>query len=761
MRARLPSIESASSSQPSADTATNVALPDNPNTGISIRVPQRGFHPRRAVGVWAERFVLLVLIAGFSVKAFLPAWRHLNSDFPNYYLIARLYHVGYPLERVYDWTWLQRQKDHEGIERNHVSFIPSTLASALTVLPWSSLPPLQAKHRWLLANLVFLSLTYFLLVCMTRLGWTRIAVLMFLAFVPLRENFLLGQMHVLVLLLVTLGAWLFLRESLVLSGISLAVAAALKIYPALFLIFFLWKRKWRAVIGLIAGLLSVASVSLSLFGRDACLLYVRQVLPAGLRGETIDPYNTAWNSWTALLRRLLIAEPELNPFPVVHLPWLYALLHPLLHSFILVVFLWAIGWRAGRGHTKEDRKLEWAAFLFLLLFLSSQPGSYHFVALIPAAVLIVDVLVSRGRTVQAGIAVVAYALVCAPVIHLPGVSPIGWGNLLYFSRLAYMAASGMLFLWTLLPRDSEAFKERFNFRSFAVASVVVIALTATGFVLTSRHLHGQFENYQHRVTIANDLFASDPVVNSDGVLFVGMTSEGYTVRRLQSGTVVDVPKTAGDLFHPTAAAEAVWAEHTSQQGSQVVQLQMANPSQALGNEIEAANAQEPAASRDGHFLSFLREIRGRNSLWIKATGKTTNGSVAREEREIAGEEYDVREVSWLDGQRLIFSSRSKGKFFLYAATLQGKVEKLSKPSCSARYPAVAPNGRWLAFSCDEGGSWQLHAMDLEGTQELQVTRADCNSIAPAWFADSKRIVYATDCGRGLGLTALAEVTVLH
>ena len=207
MSERVPWTKSAFSLRPPTDTVKGVAPPSGGRGLISRGAPPRRLQWNSALRRWAERLILLILIATFSVKAFLPAWQHLNSDFPNYYLIARLYRAGYPLERVYDWTWLQRQKDHEGIERNHVSFIPSTLPSALAVLPVSSLPPLQAKRWWLVANLAFLLLSLLLLSRMTRMGWIRVALLAFLAFVPLRENFLLGQMHILVLLLITIAAW--------------------------------------------------------------------------------------------------------------------------------------------------------------------------------------------------------------------------------------------------------------------------------------------------------------------------------------------------------------------------------------------------------------------------------------------------------------------------------------------------------------------------------------------------------------------------
>lgn len=727
----------------------------------SVQIHRR----RRRLWAWVERLLLLVLIAGFAVKGFVPAWRHLNSDFPNYYLVARLYRAGYPLERVYDWTWLQRQKDHQGIDQGLVSFIPSTLPSALAVAPWSSLPPLEAKHRWLVVNLALLLLVAFLLVHLTNLGWERIALLIFLAFIPLRNNFLFGQMHVVVLFLLTFAAWLFFRHSQLLSGISLAIAASLKIYPALFVIYFAWKRQWRAVIGLTVGLIGVAATSLYLFGTDACLLYVRQVLPAGLRGETLDPYNPAWNSWTALVRRLFIAEPELNPAPVAHLPWLYALLQPSIQAFIFVLFMWAM------GHKKRDAegtKIEWATFLFLLLFLSSQPGSYHFVALILTVALVVDCLLARQRMIQAGIAIAIYTLIGAPLIRFP-CAATGWQNLLFFSRLAWMTVFGGLLLWTLIPRSRQLLRERFNFKSALVAACALILISIAGFIATRQHLRGQFENYDSRITITlGGLLASDPAITSDGILFTTMTAAGYTARRSKDGVSVDFSGIGGDSFHATASegANLILAELSTPNGSRIVRfaLDAGGQENRVKTEATAAeDAQEPVLSRDGQFLAFLRSVKGRNSLWIQAIALVGAEGELREAapREIAGEEYDVREAAFLPDHRVIFSSKRNRRFALYVATQSDKIEieELKKPSCSARYPAISPDGRWMAFSCEQGGTAQIHITDLEGKQDLQLTFADCNSISPVWTADSERLVYATDCGRGLGLTALAQVTV--
>ena len=571
------------------------------------RVPRR----QSKLQAWAQHLLLVILVAGFGVKGFAPAWRHLNSDFPNYYLVARLYRAGYPLERVYDWTWLQRQKDNQGIDQGLVSFIPSTLPSALAVAPLSSLPPLEAKHWWLVLNLALLPLIAILLIRMTNLGWEQVALLMFLAFIPLRNNFLFGQMHLVVLFLLTLAAWLFLGSRHFLSGISLAIAAALKIFPALFLVYFVWKRQWRAAIGLALGLAGVAVISIYLFGTDACLLYVRQVLPAGLRGETLDPYNPAWNSWTALLRRLFIAEPELNPAPVAHLPWLYALLQPLIHAFIFVAFMWAIG---SGNRSQERTKLEWSSFVFLLLFLSSQPGSYHFVALILTAVLVVDHLLAHEHTVQAVAVVAIYALIGAPMIRFPWVAPTGWENLFFFPRLAWMTVFAALLLWILIPQSHGWQWTRRTSRSALVAAATVIMLTAAGFVSTQRHLRGQFENYSYRIsTTPGGLLASDPALSSTGILFTTMIPTGYTIRWQQSGASMNLSEISGDWFHPTVSNDtnSVWAEQSTSNSSRVVRFTANSSGQASIVAVEAEHAQEPVISQDGRFFAFLRPVKGR------------------------------------------------------------------------------------------------------------------------------------------------------
>ncbi len=76
----------------------------------------------------------------------MPGWRRLNTDFPNYYLGAKLLREGNPLARLYDWVWFQRQKDHAGFDQSLVGYGVLTPLSGLPLAPLVSLPILVAKR---------------------------------------------------------------------------------------------------------------------------------------------------------------------------------------------------------------------------------------------------------------------------------------------------------------------------------------------------------------------------------------------------------------------------------------------------------------------------------------------------------------------------------------------------------------------------------------------------------------------------------------
>ena len=711
----------------------------------------------------AERILLLLFLFAFVARAFIPAWRQLNTDFPNQYLAARLHRQGYPADQFYDWIWFERQKDHAEIDRPLVSFIPLTFPSTLLILPWSSLPPLEAKHAWLVVSLFCLGLTAVLMKASTNLPWRRIGLLMFLVFAPLRANILLGQMHIFVLFLLALAAWLYFEDWFFISGIVVAAAAAVKLYPALFLLFFLVKRQWRAVAGVIVGLGAAAAVSVYSFGLDACRVFAREILPRAVIGETVDPYDLEWNSFTALLRRLFIAEPELNPSPVAHLPSLYAFLHPLIHVSLLVAFLWAVYFAT---EDRAGRKLQWGCYLFLLLWVSSQPAMYHFVALILTGTLVTEYLLERQQTAKAGIFLCLYLLPLGPYSRFYQHSATGWRILLYFPRLYFLSLLGALLFSILVSHSSESLRSRLRSPSTIVATLAFVILTTSSFLSNLDHFRGQFDNYPNRVAVLPSVgMQAEPALDARDLFFSALTaspgsfSYGYQLARLKDGSTSFLSG-SGDWLHPSAGSENIWVEEATST-SRILRLSAAGFGQApFALPVEAEGAEQPVVSPDEELLAFTREVRGVNSLWIRPLVNRLSAGGSSNERELAGPEYDVRDVAIFPDRRLVFSSKRSGQFRFYTVDpATGGIREMNVPNCSARYPAISRDGDWMAFSCQQAGSWQIHTLNLATGQDSQRTNADCNCTRSVWTVDARELIYETDCGRGLGFPVLARLRV--
>src|SRR6201997_3455450 len=317
--------------------------------------------------------VLLLLPAGLALwKGLLPGWRALNTDFPNYYVAAQLIRAHYCLDRLYDWIWFQRIAGTFGIEHQLVGFLGLTPFSALPVIPFSWLPVLEAKHAWLLCNVAILAVAVYMLSRQCGLSYRRTWLIALCAVIPLRTSFLLGQMHILVLALLVAAFVFHMRGLQIASGCCVALAAALKVYPIFFFVYFLVKKRWKAFNAAVLCLALCVLVSYLIVGRPGMRAYLFQQLPRSLQGESENPFLPTLTSSSALFHRLFLYEPELNPHPPIASPASYALLYPLWQAMLAAIVLARLqtGYRAD-----AIEALEWSAFLCLLMVLSSAPAS--------------------------------------------------------------------------------------------------------------------------------------------------------------------------------------------------------------------------------------------------------------------------------------------------------------------------------------------------------------------------------------------------
>lgn len=74
-----------------------------------------------------------------------------------------------------------------------------------------------------------------------------------------------------------------------------------------------------------------------------------------------------------------------------------------------------------------------------------------------------------------------------------------------------------------------------------------------------------------------------------------------------------------------------------------------------------------------------------------------------------------------------------------------------------RRPRLSADGTHVAFQALVSGTWDVCAIDRGSGQFTRVTHGPANDVEPAWTADGRSIVFASDRGRGLGLTTLFTV----
>jgi hypothetical protein len=72
---------------------------------------------------------------------------------------------------------------------------------------------------------------------------------------------------------------------------------------------------------------------------------------------------------------------------------------------------------------------------------------------------------------------------------------------------------------------------------------------------------------------------------------------------------------------------------------------------------------------------------------------------------------------------------------------------------------LSPDGKWTAFESTRSGPKRIWVRNAASGSEEALTGGNCNSWSPAWELDSRAVVFASDCGRGIGLPSLYRARI--
>jgi Tol biopolymer transport system component len=278
----------------------------------------------------------------------------------------------------------------------------------------------------------------------------------------------------------------------------------------------------------------------------------------------------------------------------------------------------------------------------------------------------------------------------------------------------------------------------------AMAAVVIVST-----ITTLRVERDERTEYAFRLPLKQQGFLNgEPQATGTGVRYTAFGFNGYElVTQNADGVVVDPPADASedDLSFANRGGH-VFVEEAGSGGSQIVDMSAAS-------RVVATNAREPMVSADGKELAFLRDERGRGRLIVRGVG--AGGA----EETLTPPELNVYEAAFRSEELYAFAA-AQGVEWPKIYIVDRARGRSMVTIADARYPAISPDGRWLAYSRMENGMWNLWLIDLETGAARRIADVPCNQVQPSWESDSKTLLYGTDCGRSVWFTAVARRSVL-
>ncbi len=278
-------------------------------------------------------------------------------------------------------------QDDQLYDRHPDYLYPTFFLTIMRPLTW--VPPMVAAVIWQLSKFAcVIGLFAMAWDMLSRDGplpfWVKLgSVLMSARF--LDNDLSHGNVNVFICFLTILAVWLLARGWPVACGFVVAVAACIKVTPALWAVYLLYKRQWRAAIASVVG----AAFCLGVVPLVIVSPQLNVKLMRSWHAHVVDPFVSEADVWstrinqsmTGVTNRLLSAKQWAENEPSVAIVDMdLDLLHTLQRGLAVVTLL-VLGW-ACRGRLPRGEPLaiavEWSLVGAVTLILSGYTWTGHF-----------------------------------------------------------------------------------------------------------------------------------------------------------------------------------------------------------------------------------------------------------------------------------------------------------------------------------------------------------------------------------------------
>lgn len=464
--------------------------------------------------------IFAILSGLFIYFVFIPSLNKINTDFPNYYVSSNMFLDGRDLKTAYDNIEINRQLLLYGINDQIVSFVPYPPLTALLMLPIAKHSPLDAKLAWNIFNLLLLACCIFILSKITGLNYFKCGMIFFLSGFALANNFMFGQVYLLVLLFLLLSMYFMKQEKDIISALFIALSIVLKFYTIFFIFLFIFKKRYKLLVYTILFSVLIYIPVVIFTGFDLNVFYFTKIMPRLGDGWVGTVYSAEYQSFLSLLHRWFDFEPMLNPFPIVQSAIAFYVLKYAYIFFILTLAISVI-------KSKSENLLpELSLFSITCLLLLPLNASYQFVIFIPSAAILFIFYSDRKKYFMAAAILLLMFIMNS---HLQ----IYVTNLLKntpFYIFAYVKLIGLLIFFAvnikiLMNLNSTTLFNKRTIRFLSIGAVHVILLT-----ILSYSINKPVDDRAEYIKTGNNYLFSMPSAYGNKLIWTECINEKFVLR---------------------------------------------------------------------------------------------------------------------------------------------------------------------------------------------------------------------------------------
>jgi hypothetical protein len=359
----------------------------------------------------------------------IPAWNNIHTDFPNYYTSSRLFLDRADLSPIYNNQWFQTRIYRYGIDEQG-KFSPFPPPTIFIMVPVARFDPLTAKRIFLIINIIVLFAIAHIFKKILAGRFIDSMNLLLLSGVALMNNFLFGQLYLILLLVIVLGYYYLIRGKESIAGFLWGAGAAIKYFPFIFIPVLVIKKRWMALGWLICTVVIINFITILMIGWGVYNQFFSHVLFAHLNGNLSGQSDFAiqFQSWNSFLRNLFIFDPLENKYPLFNSRFLFNMTRIFIYILFIGITIAAI------YKSRNDRDFytySTALSAILLLLLSPASATYHLLLLSFPLILLLS-LDNKSHPSK-------YGIFLTVIYMIVGYSPLFINKLSFFKLIPYIS----------------------------------------------------------------------------------------------------------------------------------------------------------------------------------------------------------------------------------------------------------------------------------------------------------------------------------